>query len=54
MRRWLRSVHAWAGLCLALLVAVMALSGAALVFKDDYLRASFPQAFLAYAGENLR
>src|SRR3954469_22868230 len=42
MRRWLRSVHAWAGIVVALLVAVIALSGAALVFKDDYLQASLP------------
>ena len=43
MRRWLRTVHAWAGIVAALLVAVIALSGAALVFKDDYLQASLPR-----------
>lgn len=34
----LRKVHAWAGLGLALLLAVQALSGALLVFKPEWLR----------------
>jgi uncharacterized iron-regulated membrane protein len=42
--RLLRSVHAWAGLLLALVVAAIALSGTALVFKADYLRATIPAA----------
>ncbi len=42
--RLLRALHAWAGLLLALLVATVALSGALLVFKGDYLRAVFPAA----------
>jgi uncharacterized iron-regulated membrane protein len=52
MRRLLRSVHAWAGLALALLVAVMALSGTLLVFKADYLRAVFPAANHAVATDS--
>lgn len=42
--RWLRRVHAWAGLALALVVATVALTGTLLVFKADYLRAIFPTA----------
>ena len=44
MLRTLRVVHAWAGLVLALVVAVIAASGTLLVFKADYLRVAFPQA----------
>ena len=47
--RLLRALHAWAGLLLALLVATVALSGALLVFKGDYLRAVFPAARLVPA-----
>jgi uncharacterized iron-regulated membrane protein len=42
--RWLRRLHAWAGLALAVVVATLALSGTLLVFKADYLRAVFPVA----------
>ncbi|MEM7504172.1 MAG: PepSY-associated TM helix domain-containing protein [Pseudomonadota bacterium] len=42
----IRLVHAWSGLVLSLLVAVLSLSGSALIFKDDYLRATFPAARL--------
>lgn len=42
--RIIRTIHAWAGAGLSLLLAVMGISGTLLVFKDDYLRASFPQA----------
>jgi uncharacterized iron-regulated membrane protein len=42
--RLLRGVHGWAGLLLALVVAAIALSGTALVFKADYLRATIPAA----------
>jgi uncharacterized iron-regulated membrane protein len=37
-------MHAWSGAVLALLLVVLGLSGTLLVFKDDYLRASFPEA----------
>ena len=40
----LRLTHAWAGTCLSLLLAVLGLSGALLVFKNDYLRAVVPTA----------
>jgi uncharacterized iron-regulated membrane protein len=39
-----RTIHAWSGAGLSLLLAVLGISGLLLVFKDDYLRASFPQA----------
>jgi uncharacterized iron-regulated membrane protein len=42
--RIIRTIHAWSGAGLSLLLAVMGISGFLLVFKDDYLRASFPQA----------
>jgi uncharacterized iron-regulated membrane protein len=40
----LRLIHAWAGTFLSLLLAVLGLSGALLVFKNDYVRASVPTA----------
>ena len=40
----LRLIHAWAGTFLSLLLAVLGLSGALLVFKNDYVRASVPNA----------
>lgn len=40
----LRTAHAWAGVVLSLLLAVLGLSGALLVFKKDYLRATFAEA----------
>lgn len=40
----LRKLHAWAGLALCLLLIPLALSGAALVFKPQWLRATVPQA----------
>lgn len=42
--RLLRSIHAWAGLVLALVVAAVAASGVLLVFKTDYLRLTLPEA----------
>jgi uncharacterized iron-regulated membrane protein len=44
MMRLLRLTHAWAGTILSLLLAILGLSGALLVFKNDYLRASVPAA----------
>lgn len=41
---WVRMVHAWSGAILALLLAVLGLSGTLLVFKDDWLRANFAGA----------
>jgi uncharacterized iron-regulated membrane protein len=40
----LRKLHAWAGLALCLLLIPLALSGAALAFKPQWLRATVPQA----------
>jgi uncharacterized iron-regulated membrane protein len=40
----LRTAHAWAGLALSLILVVLGLSGAALVFKDDFVRATVPEA----------
>jgi uncharacterized iron-regulated membrane protein len=40
----LRKVHAWIGLALCLLLVPLALSGAALVFKPQWLRATVPGA----------
>jgi len=39
-----RLLHAWAGAILSLLVIVVALTGSALVFKEDWLRATVPEA----------
>ncbi|MEM9618378.1 MAG: PepSY-associated TM helix domain-containing protein [Pseudomonadota bacterium] len=39
-----RTVHAYAGVALSALLIVVGLSGAFLVFKEDYLRATVPQA----------
>ncbi len=39
-----RLVHAWAGLVLCVLLVVLGLSGTLLVFKNDYLRATVPEA----------
>jgi uncharacterized iron-regulated membrane protein len=43
-----RTVHAWAGVALSLLVIVIASSGAALVWKDEYLKLTFPEAGVAF------
>ena len=40
----IRLIHAWSGLVLSALLAVLSLSGSVLIFKDDYLRAVFPAA----------
>lgn len=40
----LRKIHAWAGLALCLFLIPMALSGASLVFKPQWLRATVPGA----------
>lgn len=39
-----RTVHAWLGTVLSLLLVVLGTSGAPLVFKDDYLRANVTEA----------
>lgn len=39
-----RTVRAWLGTVLSLLLVVLGTSGAPLVFKDDYLRASVTEA----------
>ncbi|HEY8571068.1 PepSY-associated TM helix domain-containing protein [Phenylobacterium sp.] len=40
----LRKIHAWAGLALCLLLVPLALSGASLVFKPQWIRATVPGA----------
>lgn len=40
----LRQVHAWSGVALCLVLAVLGLSGALLVFKQDYVRLVVPEA----------
>lgn len=44
MMRLLRTAHAWAGAVLCTLIAVLGVSGALLVLKEDYLRLTVPQA----------
>lgn len=46
--RSLRTVHAWGGMTLALLMLLASLTGTLLVWKQDYLRWSFPQAREAF------
>lgn len=46
--RLLRTVHAWGGVTLALLMLVVSLTGTLLVWKQDYLRWSIPQAHEAF------
>jgi len=40
----LRTVHAWAGAILSLLLLVLGLTGTLLVFEDDWLRLTLPEA----------
>lgn len=40
----IRTVHAWAGVFLALLAVVLGLTGTLLVFEDDWIRATVPAA----------
>ena len=40
----LRTVHAWAGAILSLLLLVLGLTGTLLVFEDDWLRLTVPEA----------
>ena len=44
-------MHAWAGAVLSGLLAILGLSGALLVFEDDYLRASFAPARIAVSAD---
>lgn len=44
LQRALRIAHRWVGLVLSLLLAVIALSGTLLVFKDDWTRLTVPDA----------
>lgn len=39
-----RTIHAWVGALLSLILIIVGLTGAALVFKGDYLRATIPEA----------
>lgn len=43
MMRWLRKLHAWAGMGLCLLMAAIALSGALLAFKPELRRLAHPE-----------
>jgi uncharacterized iron-regulated membrane protein len=45
----IRTLHAWTGALLSLLLILTGLTGALLVFKADYLRLSFPEARAAVA-----
>lgn len=45
--RLIRQIHAWAGVVLSLILAVLGLSGALLVFEDDWLRLALPEAQVA-------
>jgi uncharacterized iron-regulated membrane protein len=49
--RWLRLAHAWAGVGLCLVLAVLGLSGALLVFKADYLRATLAGAAAPHSAD---
>lgn len=40
----IRTLHAWAGTALAVLAVVFGLTGSALVFEDDWIRATVPAA----------
>lgn len=44
MRSFVRQTHAWVGAFLALFLALMAASGTALVWRDDYSRWAVPEA----------
>lgn len=46
--RSLRAVHAWGGAILAVLILLVSLTGTLLVWKEEYLRWSFPQAREAF------
>ncbi|HEX2166513.1 MAG TPA: PepSY-associated TM helix domain-containing protein [Longimicrobiales bacterium] len=43
MRRLVRQLHAWIGLAMSLLLFVLALTGSALVYKEAYWRAVYPE-----------
>jgi|GEM_PF-2684785 len=43
-KRTLKTLHNYTGLCLSIVLAVLALTGTLLVYKDDYLRATLPEA----------
>jgi uncharacterized iron-regulated membrane protein len=43
-----RTLHAWAGAALSLLVILIASTGALLVWKDDFLRLTIPEARAAF------
>jgi uncharacterized iron-regulated membrane protein len=45
----LRTLHAWTGAFVSLLLIVTGLTGTLLVFKTDFIRASFPEARAAVA-----
>lgn len=46
--RFFRTLHAWGGVTLALLMLLVSLTGSLLVWKEDYLRWTFPQAREAF------
>lgn len=43
----LRSLHGWAGAAVSMILIVIAITGSLLVFKDDYIRATVPEARLS-------
>lgn len=50
----IRLIHAWAGAILSLILAVLGLSGALLVFEDDWVRLTVPADAAALAGDPAR
>lgn len=46
--RFLRTLHIWGGVTLALLMLLVSVTGTLLVWKQDYLRLVFPQARQAF------
>ncbi len=51
LRKLLRSVHLWVGLCLAILFIPLGLSGSWLVFSDDFDRMLHPHRYHATAAD---
>lgn len=46
--KFFRTLHAWGGVTIALLMILVSLTGSLLVWKQEYLRWSFPQARVAF------
>jgi uncharacterized iron-regulated membrane protein len=46
--RWIRTLHTWAGVTLALLLILSSVTGSMLVWKQDYVKLIIPQAQLHF------